>query len=161
DVAAAAPVFVLRAHWLQPRLMEHPLDGAVKQHSMIETGNLAVEPEMDAGDGRIFEVRDLFSERCALGRLRKRRLECVERKRDDQIVERFFRLFGSTNADAHLRRISSEGFDGATKTKNTLAGTNIIARGVVKVGERKGRHSHVTCGRSLHRFAYDLGGGGN
>jgi hypothetical protein len=38
--------------------LEHPLDGAVEQDGVWQVGDLAVEPQMDAGDGRAFEFLD-------------------------------------------------------------------------------------------------------
>ena len=51
----------LAANWLEAGLMEHPLDGAVEEHGVVEIGNLAVEPEVDAGDWGSFEVADLLA----------------------------------------------------------------------------------------------------
>ena len=36
-------------------LVEHPLDGAVEQRGVRQVGDRAVEPEVDAGDGRVLE----------------------------------------------------------------------------------------------------------
>jgi len=38
---------------------------------------------------------------------------------------------------------------------------NVIARGVIQVGERQSGHAHVARCRGLHGFAHDLGRGGN
>jgi hypothetical protein len=46
----------LAAHGLQAGFVEHPLDGAVEQHGVIEVGDLAVEPEVNAGDRGGLEV---------------------------------------------------------------------------------------------------------
>ena len=67
--------------------MEHPLDGAVEQDGVIEIGNLAVEPEVDAGDGRVFKVRELFANGRALGGFGKNAIESVERKGQDQEIK--------------------------------------------------------------------------
>src|SRR5947209_7154653 len=42
------------------RFMEHPLNGAVKQHSMVQFRNRAVEPEVNAGDRRSLEMIQLL-----------------------------------------------------------------------------------------------------
>ena len=69
--------------------MEHPLNRAVEQHGMIEIGNLAIEPEVDAGDGRVFEMESLFAQRGALGRVGQDAIQGVEGKCQDQEVEDF------------------------------------------------------------------------
>ena len=46
------------ARRLQAGFVEHPLDGAVEKNGVVEIGDLAIEPEMDSGDGGGFEVGD-------------------------------------------------------------------------------------------------------
>ena len=41
--------------------MEHPLNGAVEKNGVIEVGDLAIEPEMDPGDGAGFEMGELLA----------------------------------------------------------------------------------------------------
>ncbi len=67
--------------------MEHPLDGAVEEDGVVEIGDLAVEPEVDAGDGRGFEVADLLADRGALGRVGKDSIESVEGEGEDQVSQ--------------------------------------------------------------------------
>ena len=83
-------VFLARglcAHGLKARLVEHPLNGSVEEDGVVEIGNLAVEPEVDAGDGRVLEVSDVLAQRRALGSLREDAVERVEGQGEDDVVE--------------------------------------------------------------------------
>jgi len=44
---------------------------------------LAVKPEMDAGDGRVFEVAEIFAEGRGFGELRQDAVEAVEWEGED------------------------------------------------------------------------------
>ena len=68
------------------------MNGAVEEYGVVEIGNLAVEPEVNAGDGRGFEVADLFAKRRAFWDLRKDTVEIIEGQREDEIVEGLFRI---------------------------------------------------------------------
>ena len=61
----------------------------------------------------------------------------------------------------YLRRIGGERFEGLAKVQDAAAGTNVVAGGVVKIGERDGGNAHVARGGGFHGFAYDLRGGGD
>jgi hypothetical protein len=92
DVAAggfAIRSSFVRAHGLQlqSRFVEHPLDGAVEQDGVVEVGDLAVEPQVDAGDGGVLEVGELLADGCALGRFGKNAVEGVEGEREDEVVK--------------------------------------------------------------------------
>src|SRR5215468_947480 len=88
DIAACAPsIFILRAHGLEPRLVKHPLDRAIEQHRMIEICDLAIKPEVDTCDWRVLKVRDLFADRSAFCCRREKRLESLEGKRENQVIE--------------------------------------------------------------------------
>jgi len=55
DIAALAvpAIFVMNVvvtSFNEPRFVKHPLDGPVEQDGVIELADLAIEPEMDAGD---------------------------------------------------------------------------------------------------------------
>ena len=83
--------------------MEHPLNGSVEKDGVVEVGYLAIEPEMDAGDGTGFEVGQVFAQRGGGGSLRKDVFDGVEGESEDQVVEGRFLVFlvliGDTNLD--------------------------------------------------------------
>ena len=70
--------------------MEHPLDGAVEEDGVVEVGDLAVEPEVDAGDGRVFEVVEISREGVRSRGQRGAAIESIERQSEDQVVEYLF-----------------------------------------------------------------------
>src|ERR1700726_783357 len=82
DVATGCASASLRANWLQAGLVKHPLNGAVEEGGGIEIGNLTVEPQVNAGDGRGFEVAEFLANRCALRSLGKDAVEVIERQRE-------------------------------------------------------------------------------
>ena len=41
--------------------LEHQLDGAIQQNGMWQVADLAIEPQVDAGNRRCFKVRELVS----------------------------------------------------------------------------------------------------
>ncbi len=50
-------------------LVEHPLNGSVEKNCVWEVGDLAVEPEMDAGDRGGLKVREFFAQILRLQRV--------------------------------------------------------------------------------------------
>ena len=70
--------------------MEHPLNSSVEQDGVVEVGDLAIEPEVNAGDGRGFEVGELIAQGRGFRALRQHALEAVEGQSENQIVERLF-----------------------------------------------------------------------
>ena len=62
-----SPAAGFGAHGLEAGFVEHPLNGAVEEDGVVEVGNLAVEPEVDAGDGGGFEVAELLADGGGLG----------------------------------------------------------------------------------------------
>src|SRR5579862_387290 len=67
--------------------MKHPLDGSVEEHGVIEIGDLAVEPQVDAGDRRVLKMADLFTESSALGSLGDNSFQRVKGEGEDQEVK--------------------------------------------------------------------------
>ena len=53
---------------LQEALVVHPVNFAIEQDGVVEIGDFAIEPEMNAADGPVFELVDLagqlFAPRC-------------------------------------------------------------------------------------------------
>src|SRR5262249_4803731 len=80
---AASSVLALCAHWLQTGLVEHPLNGSVEQNGVVEIRYLPVEPEVNAGNRRIFEFRDLLANGTAFRRIREQGIESIEWKGQD------------------------------------------------------------------------------
>ena len=58
--------------------MEHPLHGTVEEDGVVDVGDLAIEPEVDAGDGRVFEVGEIFAQGRGFGKLREDAIEALE-----------------------------------------------------------------------------------
>ena len=54
---------------------------------MVEIGNLAIEPQMNARDGRVLEVCKLLANRRTLWSIGKDAIQGVEGKRHDEIVK--------------------------------------------------------------------------
>ena len=50
---------------------------------MVEAGDLTIEPEMNAGDGRRLEMAELFAQRCGFWALREHAIEAFEGQRQD------------------------------------------------------------------------------
>src|SRR5690348_17331971 len=101
----------MRPDRLQPRLMEHPLNGAIKQHGMVELGNLPIEPQVYPSDRRVFEMRDLLAQRHTLRRVGQNAIQGIEGKRDNQIVEALFRaarISSCSRAHLYLRALDRE-----------------------------------------------------
>src|ERR1700733_252368 len=143
---------------LQSRFVKHPLNCSVEQDGVVEIAYLAVEPEMDPGDGRGFEVGDGFAERGAFGFIGKDAIERVEGEREDQEVEGFL---CSCGLDSYRGRLRLEIFDGTAEVEFAPADTDVVAGGVVEFGERNGGDAHVAGGGRLHRYADDLRSRGN
>jgi hypothetical protein len=79
DIAAAA--FRLArcvASGEQARFVEHPLRGAVEQDGVVQFGDLAIEPEVNAGDRAGFEVGELFAQGRGVGVLGQYTVKSVE-----------------------------------------------------------------------------------
>src|SRR6266576_3595731 len=124
---------------------------------MIEIGNLLVEPEMDAGDGRVLEVADLLTNCLALSLCGQKGLKRIKGEREDEIVERLFRSFLSSHSHSDLRVVDAKSFHGTTEMQRAAMGSNVFSRGVIQVSERESGHAHVTSGGGLHGLAHDLG----
>ncbi len=60
--------------------MEHPLDRAVEQDGVIEIADLAIEPEVDAGDGAGFKVGEFFAQGRGVGGFGQDAGDIVERQ---------------------------------------------------------------------------------
>jgi len=102
---------------------------------MVESGDLAVEPEVDAGDGSGFEVGELVAEGRGFWSLGQDAVEIFEGQGEDEVVEEFvfFRRRGFG-----LATESEKSFDRGAEADFTPAGANVIPGAVVEVGERDG-----------------------
>ncbi len=58
-------------------------------------------------------------------------------------------------------KLGGETFDGLAEVEFAAARADVVAGGVVEIGERDGGHAHVAGGGRFHRFANDLRGGGD
>src|SRR5882762_4095150 len=121
-------------------------------------GNLAVEPEMDAGDGRGLEVADHLTHRSGLGCLRENPINPLKGQRQHQVIEHFFAL---ADAESHSRRLDTKLIERAAKLHLTAAGLDIVPGGIVQSRQWDGWNAHMPRGRRLHGFPYYLGSGGN
>src|ERR1700747_390505 len=110
---------------------------------MIEIRDLAVEPKVDAGDGRVLEVGDLLTKRAALVPHWQDRLQGIEGKREDKIVKSLFSSLFAAQANPDLRGVSDEALHGTTKMQCSAMRANVIAGGVVQVGERQSGYAHL------------------
>ena len=69
---------------------------------MVEVGDLAIEPEVNAGDGTGFEVGEVFAQGRGVGSLWQDTVDRVEGEGEDEIVERLFPVSLILVGDANL-----------------------------------------------------------
>jgi len=74
---------------LEAGFVEHPLNRRIEQDGVVQVGDFAVEPEVNAGDGRVLELSEVGVERLAagiLGQGGQERGHGLEGKREDDGV---------------------------------------------------------------------------
>ena len=136
--------------------MEHPLDGAIEQHGVIEIGNPAVEPEMDAGDRGSLETRQRGPEGLAFGSRREHAGEGVKGHGQDGVIEA--RLFAA-HKQFHPGTVGAEALDGRAQLYFPAALPDVPGRAPVELGQGNQGNAHAPgLGRLQKRLAHHLGG---
>ena len=149
------------------RLVEHPLDGPLQQHSVFQRRDLAVEPQMNAGDGRGFKLAQLLPQRLHLRRVGQQLLHSAERRRQNGVVGAH--VF-SADAQPHALGIGANGIHRSAQMHLAAARFDVLrppSRRAARAAPRErpcaplpptsgtnretpARHSGRTRGRDLH-----------
>src|ERR1700733_5729937 len=125
---------------------------------MVEVGDLAVEPQVDTGDGCGLKVGELLAQGCGFRSLGQDAVEIFEGQSEDKVVKEFVFL-GRANSD--LRGLGGESFEGGAEADFSAAGADVVSGAVVEVSQRDGGNAHVAGFGGLHGFADNLGGVGD
>ena len=125
DIAAAVLPRFVAARFNQPRFVEHPLDGAVKQHGVIEIADLTIKPEMDAGDRRSRELAERRRQRRSRRIIRQHASQHIKRNGQNQIVEF---LFLSVRRNTYRRKFPREMTSTPRETGSLLHGREYSLR---------------------------------
>ena len=121
---------------------------------MIEVADLAIEPEMDAGDRRRRELAERGSQRRSRRSVGQHAPQHIERDRQNQIVEF---LFLPVRRHVYGKRHGLERFHAGAKLDLSATCANVVSGGAVQVGERHGWNSHAPGSRRLEkRLAHHL-----
>src|SRR5579872_1771139 len=143
---------------LQARLVEHPLDGGVQQDRVVEGGNFAVEPQVNARDGRVLELAELRGQLSAAFVLRQRgqqRGHGFEGQGDDHTVRRTDSA-GSVHFPSVPR--GADSVDTGAQANFSTALADVLNRLVIKLAERNGGNAHATAFRRKQKgFAENFG----